>query len=117
MNKTLKFKSHYVSFVIAPEKEGGITTRVFDDKSLSEGDEVDFLNDETNERFATARITKIEETAFGEYFEKNQPAELKGMYEQYEAYHNKKVTPDTAMKIIHYKFIEKVVPQDARDTL
>ena len=101
MNKTLKFVHHYVSSVLKNKK--GITTRLFDDKDITVGNEVDFLDAETNEKFATAKITKVEQTTFADAMK--EAADIQEMYNQYEDYYKQEVKADTPMKIIHFELI------------
>ena len=101
MNKTLKFVHHYVPSVLKNQK--GITTRLFDDKSITAGDEADFLDAETNEKFATAKITKVEQTTFADAMK--DAVDIQGMYNQYKEYYKQDVKADTPMKIIHFELI------------
>ena len=89
----------YVPHILKNKK--GITTRLFDDKSITVGDEVDFLDAETNEKFATAKITKIKETTFADAMKgaKN----VQGMYEQYKGYYNREIKPDTPTKYVYFE--------------
>ncbi|MDQ5893454.1 MAG: hypothetical protein QG640_466, partial [Patescibacteria group bacterium] len=55
--KTLKFTPHLAQQILAGEKTS--TSRLFDDTDLQEGDEIVFLNKETNEKFGTAIVTSL----------------------------------------------------------
>ena len=101
MNKNLKFIHHYVSNILESKK--GITTRLFDDKNIATGDTIDFLDASTNEKFATAKITKVEETTFADAMV--DAADIESMYKQYEDYYKQEVKADTPMKIIHFELI------------
>lgn len=52
--KSLKFKPHLVPLVLSGEKDS--TWRLFDDKDLKEGDELQFMNSETDDVFSAAVI-------------------------------------------------------------
>lgn len=101
MNKTLKFVPHYVPAVL--NNKQGITTRLFDEKNISTGDVVDFLDASTNEKFATAKITKVEETTFANAMKG--ASDIEGMYKQYEGYYKQDVKAETPMKIIHFELV------------
>ncbi|GEM_PF-1436566 len=105
MQKSLKFPSHFVEAIL---KQGqGITTRLFDEKNISEGDVVDFLENGTNKRFATVKIEKVDETTFGEAMK--DAKDMQGMYDQYATYYKRQITSEVPMKIIHYEFVDKLV--------
>ena len=55
MKKSLKFRDHLVKLVLEEKKD--VTWRLFDDKDLSEGDEVDLINWNTKEKFGEAILT------------------------------------------------------------
>lgn len=107
--KTLKFPSHYKEAIVAQDK--GITMQLFDEKNISVGDIIDFLDRDTGDRFATVKVTKVYEKPFQEAIKgaKN----VKGMYEQYESYYQRKIQSDTSAKFIYYEIIEKFpIPED-----
>lgn len=52
--KILKFKPNLVPLVLSGEKYS--TWRFFDDKDLKEGDELQFMNSETDDVFSAAVI-------------------------------------------------------------
>ncbi len=55
--KSIKFRDHLAKLVLAGEKD--LTWRLFDDKNLSVGDEVEFFNYQTGEKFADAVLIKV----------------------------------------------------------
>lgn len=61
--KTLKFFSHLVNKILIGEKTS--TMRLFDDKDLTVGDELIFINTETGEKFGEAEITSIKIKTLG----------------------------------------------------
>jgi hypothetical protein len=104
--KTIKFRDNLAKLVLAGEKDA--TWRLFDDKNLSEGDEVDLINWNTKEKFGVATLVKVWERKMGEL----QDSDFDGhenflsdeeMYKTYRTYYGDKVGPDTLVKIIHFK--------------
>ena len=84
------------------------TWRLFDDKDLQVGDEVDLINWNTKEKFASALLTDVREKELGQL----EPADFEGhekfeseeaMYESYRTYYGDGVTPHTVVKIIRFK--------------
>ena len=61
--KTLKFTQDLAQQILTGEKTS--TWRLFDDKDLQEGDELVFLNKETNETFGTAIVTSLHRKTLG----------------------------------------------------
>lgn len=57
--KTLKFADHLVPRVLSGEKDS--TWRLFDDKDLTEGDNLVFINKDNGEQFGTAVILSTKE--------------------------------------------------------
>ncbi|MBP7741588.1 MAG: ASCH domain-containing protein [Candidatus Pacebacteria bacterium] len=108
--KTLKFAPDLVAKILAGEKTS--TWRLFDDKDLHEGDTLMFVNKETFEEFGTATITSLHTRTLGtltdtdwEGHERFQSEEE--MYKTYRMYYGEKVTQDTEVKILSFKFIQK----------
>ena len=106
--KTIKFRPNLAELVMAGKKD--LTWRLFDDKDLSQGDEVDLINWETKMKFAGAIITKVWEKKMSELNE----ADFDGherfsneaeMYKTYRTYYGDKVGPDTVVKIIRFKLM------------
>lgn len=105
--KILKFKPHLVSLVLSGEKDS--TWRLFDDKDLKEGDELQFMNSKTNQVFGTATILFTREKRLADLnnsdFDGHEKFESQEkMYEAYKSYYGEKVTPDSIVKIIKFKF-------------
>jgi hypothetical protein len=101
MNKTLKFPSHYAPFIIKNKK--GTTTRLFDEKNISTGDMLDFLDKETKEKFATAKVTAVEVKSFEETMK--DADDIHGMYDQYKYYYGKDIDPKDEVKWIHFEIV------------
>ena len=65
--KTLKFKDYLVPKVIDSSKV--ITWRLFDDKNLQVGDELLFVNSNSDKEFAKAEIVGVREKKLSEIVE------------------------------------------------
>ena len=104
--KTLKFRDNLTKLVLAGEKN--LTWRLFDDKDLAEGDEVDLINWKTKEKFGEAKLVKVWEKKMGELQESDFDGHEKfssneEMYKTYRLYYGDKVGPDTIVKIIRFQ--------------
>ncbi|MDD5289794.1 MAG: ASCH domain-containing protein [Patescibacteria group bacterium] len=107
--KTLKFYHNLVEKILDGEKT--VTWRMFDDKNLTIGDQLEFIETETGEKFAEAEITKIVEKKLGAVEEKGfdghetykNPEE---MLAQYQKYYGNKVTKETLVKVISFKLLK-----------
>lgn len=62
--KTLKFKGFKADWILEGTKTS--TLRLFDDKDLHVGDELDLIDSDTGEMFAHAIITEIIQKTLGE---------------------------------------------------
>ena len=108
MKKKFHFSSNLIPLVLSGKKN--ITWRLWDDKDLSEGDTVDFLESGTEKRFATAELIKVIEKPMGELTDEDKKGheDFKSdeeMYQTYKKYYQRKVTPKTVVKIIRFKLI------------
>lgn len=106
--KSLKFKPHLVQQILDGSKRS--TWRLFDDKDLTVGDELTFINSETGEEFGKAKITDVKEKTLGtvtdeDYNGHEKYATEEEMYEHYRNYYGDKVGPDTPLKIIKFEVI------------
>ncbi len=106
--KTIKFRDYLVDLVLSGEKDA--TWRLFDDKDLKKGDEVDFINWNTKEKFADAVLIDVREKKLGELvdadFEGHEKFESEEiMYANYRTYYGDKVSPETVVKIIRFKLV------------
>jgi hypothetical protein len=104
--KTLKFQPHLVPLILSGEKDS--TWRLFDDKDLKEGDELQFMNSETDEVFGIASILYTREKKLKDLnhldFEGHEKFESQErMYEAYQNYYGDKVTPESIVKIIKFR--------------
>jgi len=107
--KTLKFHPSLVPKVLSGKK---VTTwRLFDDKNLTEGDEIMFLNSETKQEFIKAVLTHVKETTFSNLTEDDWKGHEKfssdeEMYSAYSRYYNGPINENTELKIIRYELIK-----------
>ncbi|HEX3099454.1 MAG TPA: ASCH domain-containing protein [Patescibacteria group bacterium] len=106
--KTLKFRSHLADMILSGEKT--VTWRLFDDKDLAFADKVEFINWDTNEKFAEAEITSVEEHSLEQLW----PDKLEGheTYENFEdmlnhfkLYYGDKVDENTIVKVLGFKLL------------
>ncbi len=106
MNKTLKFKPYLVPLVLSGEKTS--TWRLWDDKNIQVGDELDFLDSDSKERFVTVMVTKVIEKPIGQLG----PDEKSGhesyqtdeeMYRILGGYYGRPVDAATPVKVIWFE--------------
>ena len=103
------FKSHLAGLILKGEKN--TTHRLFDDKALKEGDQVNLINKNTLEKFAEAKLIKVYEKTLGtltgadwEGHEKFSSDEE--MYETYKKYYSDKIIDkNTVVKIIRFEIV------------
>ena len=104
--KTIKFRDFLVELVQKGEKDS--TWRLFDDKDLTVGDDVDLINWNTKEKFAEAVLIEVREKTLGSL----EPSDFEGhekfeseeeMYKSYREYYGEGVGPETVVKIIRFK--------------
>lgn len=104
--KVLKFRDYLVPLVLSGEKDS--TWRLFDDKDLSVGDDIELQVFVTNKPFARARITRVIEKRFGDLTEDDKQGHEKykndhEMYAEYTEYYRVRVDSDTLVKIIWFE--------------
>lgn len=102
MNKTLKFESFFADTIKGKDKI--TTSRLFDEKNLSLGDDVDFLNADTGEKFATGKITAIKETTFAEMVK--DAADIQGMYQTYKFRYKREIKPEDKVKLVAFDILK-----------
>lgn len=105
--KILKFKPELCKQIVGGTKTS--TWRLFDDKDLQLGDNIEFVNNETGESFGTGTIFKLKLTTLGNLEETDwigheRYASAEEMYETYRGYYGDKVSPDSELKIIEFAF-------------
>ncbi|MDO8425706.1 MAG: ASCH domain-containing protein [bacterium] len=103
--KSIKFRDHLAKLILAGKKDS--TWRLFDDKDLQQGDEVECINKDTGEVFATAVLTDVREKRLGEVedadFDGHERfASEEEMYQTYRTYYGDEVGPQTLVKIIRF---------------
>jgi hypothetical protein len=108
--KIVKFRDYLVPLVLSGEKTS--TWRLFDDKNLSIGDEIELREFGKENSFAKAKITKVIEKAFKDLSEDDKQGHEKfssdgEMYAAYTGYYDTKVGPDSIVKIIWFELIER----------
>ena len=106
--KTLKFRKELSKLILVGKKN--TTWRLFDDKNLAVGDEVDFVVSETGEAFARVKIVFVKETTFGALSEKDWEGHEKyetdeAMYKVFEAYYHCTVDDNSSVKIIKFELL------------
>lgn len=104
--KTLKFTNSLVKPILNRTKTS--TWRLFDDKNLTEGDELIFINSDTGEEFGQAIITAILEKPFCDLTEEDWARHEKfnseeEMFKTFSKYYNREVNKNTLVKIIHFE--------------
>jgi hypothetical protein len=104
--KIIKFRDYLVEPILIGTKTS--TWRLFDDKALSKGDEIELQVFGSNEKFAEAVITNVDEKPLRELSEADKEghetfASNEEMYKTYSRYYQRTVTPETSVKIIRFK--------------
>ncbi|MEO5627350.1 MAG: ASCH domain-containing protein [Candidatus Saccharimonadales bacterium] len=107
--KTVKFRDYLVQPVLLGEKTS--TWRLFDDKALSVGDEIELKEFGKDEAFGEAVITKVLEKKFSDLTDQDKQGHEtyssdKEMYETYSGYYKQIVGPGTLLKIIWFELKE-----------
>jgi len=105
--KQLKFRHNLVSRILEGEKKS--TWRLFDEKDLSEGDRVRFIDGQTGEHFATAKITRVEEKQLKRIDETTLRSHdfenLKKTIKHFQNIYSQIVTAETPVKMIEFILI------------
>jgi hypothetical protein len=105
--KTLKFAPHLVDKILSGEKTS--TWRLFDDKDLSVGDELSFVNKENDEMFGTAQLTSVKMRTLGTLTEEDwigheRFATEDEMYATYRTFYGETVDETSEVKILTFDF-------------
>ncbi len=108
--KTIKFSKTHMPSILSGQKT--TTWRCFDDKDLRKGDEIVFLDHETKKPFVKAMLTEVKEKTFKELDKKDREGheefrDDKEMLKTYSEYYKTEITPETPLKIIKFKILEK----------
>lgn len=104
--KTLKFRERLIESILSGEKTA--TWRLFDDKGLTIGDRLTFVNSDTGTPFATAEILAVREKKLNtitddDYRGNGEPLSQKDLLALYKEHYGDRVTDETTIKIIDYK--------------
>ncbi len=108
MQKILKFRDYLATLILAGEKD--LTWRLYDDKDLTVGDEVELMNWNTGEVFGRAKLTEVWKKKMSELVESDFDGHEKfeheeEMYATYRTYYGNRVGPETIVKIIRFKLL------------
>ncbi|MDQ5957992.1 MAG: hypothetical protein QG665_333 [Patescibacteria group bacterium] len=109
--KSLKFRPHLVEKILNGEKTS--TWRLFDDKNLAVGDQVQFINWDTLEIFGSAEINSVKTKTLGTLTDQDWVGHEKfaseaEMYATYKKYYGDKVNPNTEVKILDFTFQKSI---------
>jgi hypothetical protein len=104
--KTLKLKPWMISDLLQGKKTK--TWRMFDEKNLSTGDEIQFINADTDEPIAIAVVTEVKEKKFGDIvdadFDGHNPyPSRENMLETYRGYYGERVNWSTLIKMLTFE--------------
>lgn len=106
--KTLKFKGFKAQWILDGVKTS--TMRLFDDKDIQTGEDLEFINSDTGEVFSRAVTTNVFEKKLSELNEidfeghekwDNQEEMLKSL----KGYYGDRVNLDTLVKVIQFKLV------------
>ena len=103
--KELKFKHELAKKILSGEKT--TTWRLFDDKDLTEGDEVVFVDSDTGNEFARVRLVKIDEQRLGEMREEDflgheKYESVEEMLETFKRYYGDGVNLESVVKVVRF---------------
>lgn len=104
--KVLKFRDNLVPLVLSGEKNS--TWRLFDDKDLTVGDDIELQVFVTNNKFAEAKIVEVIEKRFGDLSDDDKKGHEEfeddsEMYATYTKYYDVQVDSSTLVKIIRFE--------------
>jgi len=105
--KRLKFRPDLCALIQAGKKTA--TWRLLDDKNLTVGDDIEFVNWETKESFGTGKIKALKVKTLStleeaDWIGHEKFASTQEMYATYRSYYGDSVGPDTELKIIDFTF-------------
>ena len=103
--KVLKFQADLVPLVLSGQKTS--TWRLFDDKNLTVGDEIELREFGVDSSFARAVIERVVEKPFGKLTTDDKKGHEgytndRQMYETYTKYYKTPVGPHTTVKIVWF---------------
>jgi len=105
--KSLKFVPELCEKILGGEKTS--TWRLFDDKDIQEGDELEFINKETREVIGVAKVSAIKTKTLGTLTDEDWEGHERyvsenEMYKTFRGFYGDKVNPETEVKIIDFTF-------------
>ncbi len=108
--KQLKFNYNLVPLILNGSKT--VTWRLFDDKDLQVGDEMEFLNSDTGRKFAQATILEMSMKPISQITTTDREGhdlvgEGQQLIKHYETLYKKSISPDDEIKIIKFKITKK----------
>lgn len=111
--KTLKFAPQLVEKILSGEKVS--TWRLYDDKDLTVGDKLQFVNKDTDQTFGTAVIATLCTKTLGSLTEEDWVGHERfssddEMYATYRKYYGDKVDANSEVKILTFDFEGNVKP-------
>ena len=106
--KQIGFAPDLQPLVLSGEKYS--TWRLFDDKNLTVGDVLEFVESKSRKPFAKALLTEITEKPLGKLTENDWKGHEKfssdeEVYQTYSGYYNKPVGPETLVKVVRFKLL------------
>jgi hypothetical protein len=107
--KYLKFKDFKCRWVMSGSKWS--TIRVFDDKNISVGDELQLINADTGEIFAYAKVTQVTEKPLCDIGDEDMRGHERynnfpEMLQSFRSFYGDKVKSETPAKIIQFRLIK-----------
>lgn len=108
VKKIIKFREKLSKLILNGEKSA--TWRLFDDKDISEGDELSLVVWETGEEFVKAKVVFVKENKFKDLNEEDWEGHERydsdeEMYKEFSLYYKQAVDENTVVKIIKFKII------------
>jgi hypothetical protein len=108
--KSLKFAPNLVPLVLSGEKD--CTWRLWDDKDLKVGDEVDLIARPELKVFAKAKITSVSSKTMGKLTAEDKKGHepfknVEEMYDTYSDYYQREVGPDSPVTVCRFRLIER----------
>ncbi len=109
MIKTLKFRKDLARMILLGQKT--VMWRLFDDKDLKVGDDLQFIEWETGRPFAKAQITGVKVKQFGaisepDFLGHERFKDMGEMLQHYRDYYGDRVTMETDVKVIDFKLLD-----------
>lgn len=105
--KTLKFVPELCEKIISGEKTS--TWRLFDDKDIQMGDDLEFIDKKTGIIIGVAKVMCLKTKTLGTLAEEDwngheRYSSEEEMYKAYREYYGDRVNPNSELKIIDFKF-------------